>query len=48
MFILQMKQGLCCFEVVREGDQSNDTLNSVDCVLLGVKLFYAIDKGNDA
>tara|TARA_R110000851_G_scaffold116372_5_gene242573 strand:+ start:2658 stop:4343 length:1686 start_codon:yes stop_codon:yes gene_type:complete len=39
---------LCCFEVVREGDQSNDTLNSVDCVLLGVKLFYAIDKGNDA
>ena len=39
---------LCCFEVVREGDQSNDTLNSVDCVLLGVKLFYTIDKGNDA
>jgi len=39
---------ICCFQVVRESDQSNDTLNSVDCVLLGVKLFYTIDKGNDA
>ena len=39
---------ICCFQVVRESDQSNDTLNGVDCVLLGVKLFYTIDKGNDA
>ncbi len=38
---------LTCFQVYRDVSDSNDTLNE-DALLLGIKIFYTINLGNDA